>query len=149
MKKNIVKINENHIKTMIRRVINEIGANNSYPTQDSFSKKDLNNILMEIIGYLSNKSEEYSAKIVNQFRKKYLNIDEGKINKKTIVEGESVNEISYNKENLISALKKVNSIVGRVALLRWFNENDIDYYHMTDMDMYIYYLEHNNEIEYI
>lgn len=149
MKKNIVKINENDIKTMIHRVINEIGSNNSYSTQDSFSKKDLNNILMEIIGYLSNKSEEYSAKIVNQFRKKYLNIDEGKIYKKTIVEGESGNEISHNKENLISALKKVNSIVGRVALLRWFNENDINYYHMTDMDMYIYYLEHNNEIEYI
>lgn len=40
-------------------------------------------------------------------------------------------------------LKKVNSLIPRTSLMEWFNENDIDYFNMTDLEMYIYFIENN------
>lgn len=43
----------------------------------------------------------------------------------------------------LSCLKKVNNGIHRQEIISWFNENDIDYFNMTDLDMYIYYIEEN------
>ena len=40
-------------------------------------------------------------------------------------------------------LKKVNSLIPRTSLIEWFNENDIDYFNMDDLEMYIYFIENN------
>ncbi len=43
----------------------------------------------------------------------------------------------------LDSLKKVNNGIHRQEVILWFNENDIDYFNMTDLDMYIYYIEKN------
>ncbi len=43
----------------------------------------------------------------------------------------------------LESLKKVNNGIHRQEVILWFNENDIDYFNMTDLDMYIYYIEKN------
>ena len=43
----------------------------------------------------------------------------------------------------LDSLKKVNSGIHRQEVILWFNENDIDYFNMSDLDMYIYYIEKN------
>ena len=45
----------------------------------------------------------------------------------------------------LEALKRINSEIGRQQVIQWFNDKDIDYLHMTDIDMYIYYIQ-NAEI---
>lgn len=47
----------------------------------------------------------------------------------------------------LSSLKKVNNGIHRQEVILWFNENDIDYYNMTDLEMYIYYIEKTDEAE--
>jgi len=44
----------------------------------------------------------------------------------------------------LDALKKVNEKISRQELFAWFNENDINYHTMSDLDMYIYYIQANN-----
>jgi hypothetical protein len=44
----------------------------------------------------------------------------------------------------LDCLKKVSSGIHRQEVILWFNENDIDYFNMTDLDMYIYYIEKNS-----
>ena len=41
----------------------------------------------------------------------------------------------------LGSLKKVNNEIHRQEVILWFNENGIDYFNMTDLDMYIYYIE--------
>jgi hypothetical protein len=45
----------------------------------------------------------------------------------------------------IPFLKKVNNGIHRQEVILWFNENNVDYFNMTDLDMYIYYIEKNNK----
>lgn len=44
------------------------------------------------------------------------------------------------KEDL-NTLKKINYSLPRKDVIDWFNENDIDYMRMTDVEMYIQYIE--------
>lgn len=44
----------------------------------------------------------------------------------------------------LDCLKKVSNGIHRQEVILWFNENDIDYFNMTDLDMYIYYIEKNS-----
>lgn len=46
-------------------------------------------------------------------------------------------------KKLLPQLKQANSILNRQEIINWFNENDIDYFNMTDMEMFIYYIENN------
>ena len=46
-------------------------------------------------------------------------------------------------ELLVQHLKFLNRDVNKNELILWFNEKDIDYTHMTDLDMYIYYIEYH------
>lgn len=43
----------------------------------------------------------------------------------------------------LDSLKKVNNGIHRQEVILWFNENDIDYFNMSDLDMYILYIEKN------
>ena len=43
----------------------------------------------------------------------------------------------------LESLKKVNNGIHRQEVILWFNENDIDYFNMTDLEMYILYIEKN------
>jgi hypothetical protein len=45
----------------------------------------------------------------------------------------------------LGAILRINSYISKQNLLNWFNENDIDYIGMTDMEMYIYYIKNANE----
>ena len=45
--------------------------------------------------------------------------------------------------NCLDSLKKVNNEIHRQEVILWFNENDIDYFNMTDLEMYIFYIEKN------
>lgn len=47
-------------------------------------------------------------------------------------------------ENLLEdleALKRINNEINRQDVILWFNENDIDYFNMTDIEMYIHYIK--------
>ena len=43
----------------------------------------------------------------------------------------------------LNSLKKVNYRINMRDVIIWFNENDIDYFNMNDLEMYIYYIEKN------
>lgn len=45
----------------------------------------------------------------------------------------------------LETLKKINKFIKKQEVIDWFNENDIDYYNMDDMEMYIMYIEKNME----
>lgn len=45
----------------------------------------------------------------------------------------------------LEALRRVNKSIDRQELIHWFNENDIEYIFMTDIEMYIYYIQNANE----
>lgn len=45
----------------------------------------------------------------------------------------------------LDSLKKINSEIHRQSVLEWFNEQDINYLRMSDIEMYIYYIENANE----
>ena len=44
----------------------------------------------------------------------------------------------------LDCLKKVNYGINRQEVIAWFNDKDVDYFNMTDLDMYIYYIEKNS-----
>jgi hypothetical protein len=50
-------------------------------------------------------------------------------------------------KNDLDALKRVNSGIHKQSVIEWFNEQDIDYFRMSDLEMYIYYIENANEEE--
>ncbi len=43
----------------------------------------------------------------------------------------------------LESLKKVSNRINRQEVILWFNENDIDYFNMTDIEMYVMYIEKN------
>ena len=45
----------------------------------------------------------------------------------------------------LDSLKKINSEISRQNVIQWFNDNDIDYFHMTDIEMYIQYIQKADE----
>jgi len=59
---------------------------------------------------------------------------------------EEYNEYSINTSHLIDdveSLKRINDSIDRQMLISWFNEEDIDYFNMSDIEMYIMYIEQN------
>ena len=55
-----------------------------------------------------------------------------------------MNEINTtNLLQYIPALKTINNQISHQELINWFNENDIDYFTKTDIEMYIIYIEKN------
>jgi ribosomal protein L44E len=50
------------------------------------------------------------------------------------------NEITFSD---LESLKKINNRISKEEVIQWFNDNDIEYYLMTDIEMYIMYIEKN------
>ena len=53
-------------------------------------------------------------------------------------------------ENLLGdleALKRINNEINRQDVILWFNENDIDYFNMTDIEMYIHYIKNAENLD--
>jgi len=44
----------------------------------------------------------------------------------------------------VAEFKMVRALVSKQDVINWFNQNNIDYYHLEDIDMYIIYMENNN-----
>lgn len=47
----------------------------------------------------------------------------------------------------LTTLREVNNSINRQDMIAWFNERGVDYAHMNDLDMYIYFIEQNGHIE--
>lgn len=45
----------------------------------------------------------------------------------------------------LDSLRKVKNLINKTEMIIWFNEKDIDYYNMSDLEMYIFYIENNKE----
>jgi hypothetical protein len=110
--------------------------NNEYPIKwfkNLMGKNGLTDDYSEII-------EKY-----NNFYKKYTNmaLNENIVKKLTnLVMEELSNEITFED---LETLKKINKFVKKQEVIDWFNENDIEYFDMNDMEMYIMYIEKNME----
>ena len=70
-------------------------------------------------------------------------ISENQVIKLTNLMLEELNsEITFSD---LEVLKKINSLVNRQEVIQWFNDNDLDYYNITDIEMYMIYIERNME----
>jgi hypothetical protein len=70
-------------------------------------------------------------------------ISENQLIKLTNLMLEELNsEITFSD---LEVLKKINSLVNRQEVIQWFNDNDLDYYNITDIEMYMIYIERNME----
>lgn len=49
-------------------------------------------------------------------------------------------------KGILECLRTARAEISKQNLIIWFNERDIDYYGMDDIDMYIYYFEKQPEI---
>jgi len=47
-------------------------------------------------------------------------------------------------ENAINTLKEVSASIPKAEVINYFNDNNIDYFNKTDIEMYIIYLEYLN-----
>jgi hypothetical protein len=70
-------------------------------------------------------------------------VSENQVIKLTNLMLEELNsEITFSD---LEVLKKINSLVNRQEVIQWFNDNDVDYYNITDIEMYMIYIERNME----
>lgn len=46
-----------------------------------------------------------------------------------------------NEMTILEALKQVNRTISKQEVIQWFNDNDIEYYDLNDLEMYIKYIE--------
>lgn len=44
----------------------------------------------------------------------------------------------------LECLKKVDIGIHREEVISWFNENNIEFFNMSELSMYIYYIEKNS-----
>ncbi len=73
-------------------------------------------------------------KHVNNFKKFSIN------------ENEEFNENDTTKYlDCLDSLKKVDDGINRQEVVNWFNKNDIDFFNMSDLEMYIYYIKKNSK----
>jgi hypothetical protein len=78
-------------------------------------------------------------------KKMKLRITEEQFKKLTHLVVEEINsDVTFED---LQVLKKINNIIQKQEVIDWFNQNDIDYHTMTDLEMYIIYIEKNMEYE--
>jgi len=44
----------------------------------------------------------------------------------------------------VQALERINSAIDKQTIIQWMNDEDVDYYNFSDLDMYIYYIKNAN-----
>lgn len=93
------------------------------------------------------RAEKDEPKVGKGNKPTMTNFDETMEKKKIIQISESqLNRLFENNQEFITnedliTLKKINSLISRQEVISWFNDNDLDYSTMTDIEMYITYLE--------
>ena len=92
--------------------------------------KNLTGLLEGIKKLLNNEEEDLTENDLTRIVGRVINEDE--------------DEDTTDYMDCLDCLKKVNNRINRRELIRWFNDNDIDYYNMSDLEMYIYYIENKN-----
>jgi hypothetical protein len=75
-----------------------------------------------------------------------LNDTETVIKTKELLKKYDGSVINNPLKEAIPHLKTVNNNIVMNDVIRWFNDNDIEYYHMDDIEMVCYYIENNDEI---
>lgn len=65
-----------------------------------------------------------------------------RIIKKVIIEGEDVDMSRFR--DYIPLLQRINNSVNMKEVIHWFNDNDIDYFGMNDLEMIIIYIARNS-----
>lgn len=122
--------------------------------RNSSKKEDLENTIKYIIDTTFEGSapsfEEFLEEFKNEgdfrkydleeVRKKYKELTEDP-NQMSMFEGIAGDNEQQKLKKYIPILKEINNKIHRQELINWFNENDVDYFNMYDLDMYIYYIE--------
>jgi hypothetical protein len=104
----------------------------------SYSKKEKKSMTSQ-----KRRAEKKEPKIGKGNKPTMTHYNEDRIKRISNLVLEQLNdEISFDE---LSSLKKINSLVNRQEVIDWFNQNDIDYVTMTDIEMYIMYIEKNIE----
>lgn len=91
--------------------------------------------------------------LLSSYKADFKNITGGDLNdtetvKKTkeLVKKYDGSTINNPLKEAIPYLKNVNNFIDFNEVINWFNNNDIEYYFMNDIEMYIYYIENNDAI---
>jgi hypothetical protein len=91
--------------------------------------------------------------LLSSYRADFKNITGSDLNdtetvKKTkeLIKKYEGNIINNPLKEAIPHLKNVNNFIEINEVIRWFDDNDIEYYHMNDIEMYLYYIENNDAI---
>jgi hypothetical protein len=53
----------------------------------------------------------------------------------------AINQTKLNYSQYLSPLKELKSKLSLKEVINWLNDNNVDYYGWSDLDMYIYYIE--------
>ena len=64
-------------------------------------------------------------------------------------ENNSINESGYDASQFVDcleSLRKVSYGLPMRLVIEWFNQSDIDYYGMSDLEMIIKYIEGNSQL---
>lgn len=102
----------------------------------SYSKKEKKSMTTQ-----KRSAEKKEPKVGKGNKPTMTRFDENELLKITNLVMEQLNsEITYDD---LECLKKINNSINRQEVIQWFNDNDIDYFNMTDIEMYIMYIEKN------
>jgi ribosome assembly protein YihI (activator of Der GTPase) len=102
----------------------------------SYSKKEKKSMTTQ-----KRSAEKKDPKVGKGNKPTMTRFDENELLKITNLVMEQLNsEITYDD---LECLKKINNLINRQEVIQWFNDNDVDYYNMSDIEMYIMYIEKN------
>lgn len=102
----------------------------------SYSKKEKKSMTTQ-----KRSAEKKDPKVGKGNKPTMTRFDENELLKMTkLVMEQLSSEITYED---LETLKKISSLIDKQEVIDWFNENDVDYYNMTDIEMYISYIERN------
>jgi len=102
----------------------------------SYSKKEKKSMTTQ-----KRSAEKKDPKVGKGNKPTMTKFDESELLKMTkLVMEQLSSEITYED---LETLKKINSLVNRQEVIQWFNDNDVEYFGMSDIEMYIQYIEKN------
>ena len=102
----------------------------------SYSKKEKKSMTTQ-----KRNAEKKDPKVGKGNKPTMTRFDENELLKITNLVMEQLNsEITYDD---LECLRKINNSINRQEVIQWFNDNDVDYYNMSDIEMYIMYIEQN------
>lgn len=102
----------------------------------SYSKKEKKSMTTQ-----KRNAEKKDPKVGKGNKPTMTRFDENELLKMTKLVMEQLSpEITYED---LETLKKISSLINKQEVIDWFNENDVEYMGMSDIEMYIMYIERN------